>query len=263
MPFALIAVVPMAAGGLGLLSWGVGSAGAIMGGLATGLTSFFTTLTVAPSTAKIGLVIGSIIGSVSLATFFITMTTAGAFILPTGPTEIVEEITPPASPPDVPAPPGLTFRWPVDNYFLCSSNFGWRILTLNGVTRCEYHEGIDIPAFAGSPVYSTAEGKVTAVGYSSGYGNYVVVQHNGLYSLYAHLLALGTYVGAEVGRSSVIGYVGNTGSSTGSHLHFAFSTCGSVPSCFINGALTPDPCNYVSCPTGCAFKDKASGCPGL
>lgn len=263
-PFSLVVAAPFAIlGSLGAISWGVGSAGAIAGGFATQVTTFFVVLATAPITAPIALLVILILGLLATTTFFIVMTTAGAFILPVGPTEMIEEVPPPPAPPDIPPPPGLTFRWPVDSPYTCSSNYGYRTLTIRGMTTCDYHEGIDIPAPAGTPVYSTAEGEVISLGSNSGYGTYIVVKHDGVYSFYAHLLATATYVGVKVDQSSVIGYVDNTGYSTGTHLHFGFSSCSSVPGCFNNGSLTPNPCGYVSCPSNCEYRDRATGCPGL
>lgn len=263
MPIAIIAVVPIIVGSLGLISWGAASAGVIASGLAAKMVAFTVAVATLPLTAPIAMFIIAILTTLATITFFIVMTTAGAFILPVGPTELIEEMPPPPAPPDIPPPSGLTFRWPVDSPYTCSSNYGYRTLTIRGVTTCDYHEGIDIPAFAGASVYSTTEGEVVGLGYNSGYGTYVVVKHDGLYSFYAHLLATTTYVGEKVDQSSVIGYVDDTGWSTGTHLHFGFSSCGSVPSCFNNGSLTPNPCSYLSCPSNCEYRDRTTGCPGL
>lgn len=260
LPLSFFGFVIAGIGAVGLAGWGIANAGAIASGIGGGLTVLFTAIVTLPFTAAVGLFITSIIGGIMTITFFIVMTTAGAFILPVGPTEMIEGVLPPTTPPKVSPPPGLDFRWPVYPYS-CSSNYGYRTLTINGRTTCDYHEGIDIPASIGSSVYATARGEVTAVGYHSGYGNYVVIKHNGLYSFYAHLLAPATTVGSQVNQLTVIGYVGNTGHSTGPHLHFGFSTCGDVPSCFANGKLTPDPCDYLVCPEGCSYQDRNTGCP--
>jgi len=268
IPLVIIGVGASVIGGLGAISWGAASAGAIAGGFAANVVAFFTAVATLPITLPIAMFIIVLLIILAVTTTFIVFTTAGAFILPVGPTEIIEEVPPPPAPPVVPPPPGLTFRWPVDSPFYCSSNYGYRELTISGRKTCDYHEGIDIPASTGASVYSTAEGEVTSLGYNSGYGTYVVVKHNGLYSFYAHLLATATYVGAKVDQSSVIGYVDNTGWSTGPHLHFAFSSCGSVPGCFNDGSLTPDPCNYLTeanpaCPESCGHRNRATGCPNL
>lgn len=88
------------------------------------------------------------------------------------------------------------------------------------------HRGIDIggttPGVAGDPIYSTASGTVVSSGYVSGYGNYVRIQHaDGTVSTaYGHLHTLGVSVGQTVSAGQQIGTMGNTGGSTGVHLHY-------------------------------------------
>jgi hypothetical protein len=84
------------------------------------------------------------------------------------------------------------------------------------------HEGVDIAAPAGSLVRATADGVVGRTGTSSSYGRYVEVIHaNGLTSFYAHMERLaGLKTGEAVKSGQTVGYAGNTGRSTGSHLHF-------------------------------------------
>ncbi len=86
------------------------------------------------------------------------------------------------------------------------------------------YNGIDIGAPSGTPVYASAAGTVIVArgggGYNGGYGNYIVISHpNGTQTLYAHLSSLAV-AGGAVEAGEVIGYVGNTGRSTGFHLHF-------------------------------------------
>lgn len=86
------------------------------------------------------------------------------------------------------------------------------------------YNGVDISAPAGTPIYAAAGGSVIVAkgggGYNGGYGNYVVIEHgNGTQTLYAHMSRLGTS-GGSVSKGDLIGYVGNTGRSTGNHLHF-------------------------------------------
>ena len=84
------------------------------------------------------------------------------------------------------------------------------------------HRGVDLAAPTGTPIHAAASGTVVIArnGYNGGFGNYVVIQHpNGTKTLYAHMSKLGTTPGAVVSQSEVIGYVGNTGNSRGSHLH--------------------------------------------
>jgi len=85
------------------------------------------------------------------------------------------------------------------------------------------HKGVDLAASTGTPIKAMASGVVLIArnGYNGGFGNYVVVQHpNGVKTLYAHMSRLGTTPGAQVSQGQTIGYVGNTGRSTGPHLHF-------------------------------------------
>ena len=86
------------------------------------------------------------------------------------------------------------------------------------------YNGIDIGAPSGTPVYASAGGTVIVArgggGYNGGYGNYIVISHaNGTQTLYAHLSSLAVS-GGTVEQGELIGYVGNTGRSTGYHLHF-------------------------------------------
>ena len=94
-----------------------------------------------------------------------------------------------------------------------SSPFGFRWGRL--------HAGIDIPAAIGTPIRAADSGKVVLMGPTGGYGNYTCVQHNAsLSTCYAHQSRFATSVGAGVSKGQVIGYTGNTGNSTGPHLHF-------------------------------------------
>lgn len=89
MPIALVGVVPIVLGGTALISWGAASLGIITTGLAAKITAFFVLLTTAPITAPIALFVVAVLGTLALITFFIVITTAGAFILPVTPTKPV------------------------------------------------------------------------------------------------------------------------------------------------------------------------------
>lgn len=90
------------------------------------------------------------------------------------------------------------------------------------------HAGIDIAAPVGTPIYAADSGRVVLMGPTGGYGNYTCVQHTAAMSTcYAHQSAFGTSVGANVRRGQRIGSVGNTGNSTGPHLHFEVRINGS------------------------------------
>ncbi len=101
-----------------------------------------------------------------------------------------------------------------------TSPFGYRSDPFTGVRT--FHTGIDLAAPTGTAVKATLDGTVATTGYSTVYGNYVILTHpEGYQSMYAHLSSVGVKRGQRVGQSAVIGRVGNTGYSTGSHLHFS------------------------------------------
>ena len=85
------------------------------------------------------------------------------------------------------------------------------------------YNGVDIGAPSGTPIYAAAAGSVIVAksgGYNGGYGNYVVIKHgNGTQTLYAHMSSVAASSGS-IEKGALIGYVGNTGKSTGNHLHF-------------------------------------------
>jgi len=103
------------------------------------------------------------------------------------------------------------FIWPVNGTF--TSPFGMRWGRL--------HAGVDLAAPEGTPIRAADSGRVVLLGWTGGYGNYTCVSHGGsLSTCYAHQSRYGTSMGASVSKGQVIGYVGNTGNSTGAHLHF-------------------------------------------
>ena len=101
-----------------------------------------------------------------------------------------------------------------------SSEFGLRRNPFGG-RRYEMHSGIDFRGAIGTPVYATAQGLVMKSERSGGYGNHVVIDHGyGYETLYAHLSKLDVKVGDRVNRGDLIGALGNTGRSSGPHLHY-------------------------------------------
>jgi murein DD-endopeptidase MepM/ murein hydrolase activator NlpD len=93
---------------------------------------------------------------------------------------------------------------------------------LSGGDFREGHPGLDLSATTGSPVYAADTGLVVFAGWSGlGYGNAVLIDHgNGFQTLYAHLSQVSMYCGAKVERGKLIGLSGDTGNSSGPHLHF-------------------------------------------
>jgi murein DD-endopeptidase MepM/ murein hydrolase activator NlpD len=103
------------------------------------------------------------------------------------------------------------FIWPSNNHFLSGNDYS------------SYHHGIDIAGNTGDAVYASDSGVVTlvAAGWNYGYGNIIVVNHgNGYSTLYAHLSGLNASHCQSVSQGQVIGAIGSTGNSSGSHLHF-------------------------------------------
>jgi murein DD-endopeptidase MepM/ murein hydrolase activator NlpD len=100
-----------------------------------------------------------------------------------------------------------------------TSNFGVRSDPFNGGARM--HKGIDIPGPIGTPVYATADGIVSRAGWASGYGNLVQISHGGgMETRYGHMSKLIVAANSYVRRGQIIGLMGSTGRSTGSHLHY-------------------------------------------
>ena len=100
-----------------------------------------------------------------------------------------------------------------------SSTFGAR---LDPFTRgYAMHTGLDLRAETGEPAYATAAGRVTVADYNGGHGNMVEIDHgHGLATRYAHLSAYAVTPGQWVAAGALVGRVGSTGRSTGSHLHY-------------------------------------------
>ncbi|WP_207705453.1 MULTISPECIES: glucosaminidase domain-containing protein [Enterococcus] len=99
------------------------------------------------------------------------------------------------------------------NDFVVSSSFGMR--------GSEFHRGVDLAAGEGMPIFASKSGTVLIAEYHYSWGNYVVIQHeNGETTLYAHQRNFAVNAGERVEQGQTIGFVGSTGNSTGSHLHF-------------------------------------------
>lgn len=136
----------------------------------------------------------------------------------------------PAGPMSAPSAAGLI--WPVSGTL--TSGFGGR--SSPGGVGSTYHEGIDISVPEGTPIRAAQGGTVISASYNGGYGNYTCVDHgSGLSTCYAHQSQLGVSSGQSVDQGQIIGYSGNTGASTGPHLHFEVR---------ING-VAQDPLGYL------------------
>lgn len=120
-------------------------------------------------------------------------------------------------------------KWvPTKRIRYTQTNYGWLTHPAPGSIRTQAshgrHRGVDMGAPIGSPILAAASGVVTksyAGGWGGGYGNYIKIQHpNGVVTLYAHLSKNKVWKGQKVVKGQVIGLMGSTGRSTGSHLHF-------------------------------------------
>jgi murein DD-endopeptidase MepM/ murein hydrolase activator NlpD len=115
--------------------------------------------------------------------------------------------------------------WPAHGWL--TGTFGGRSDPFTGEPG--FHQGLDISTEKGQPVYATADGVVETASYTGDYGNLIVIKHGfGLATRYGHLSAFKVRNGASVRRGDVIGYVGSTGRSTGSHLHYEILANGTL-----------------------------------
>jgi len=106
-----------------------------------------------------------------------------------------------------------------------SSGFGKRSDPMNN--RSAFHTGIDFRGDKGDKIYATADGVVANAFRNGGYGNYVLIDHgNGYTSAYAHMKKYLVHKGDRIKRGQLIGLIGNTGRSTGSHLHYEIALNG-------------------------------------
>ena len=113
----------------------------------------------------------------------------------------------------------------------------WKWPTSRYTISCAYlcysgHYALDISAYVGQPVYAADNGVIVQAGWNGAYGYSILINHNnGYYTRYAHLSKVDVSVGQVVAGGQLIGKAGNTGNSTGPHLHFEIRTnTGSQPS---------------------------------
>lgn len=149
----------------------------------------------------------------------------------------------PVSTPTSPAPTtgvSVPSRNPLENARM-SSGYGMRTHPVLGGRRG--HQGIDLAAPTGTPVYATADGIVSRAEWFSSYGLFISVEHGGeMQTRFAHLSRLAVGEGQRVRKGEVIGYVGSTGRSTGPHLHYEVRIAGASvnPSAYMNESRAPE-----------------------
>ena len=136
--------------------------------------------------------------------------------------------------PSTQAPSSSGWIKPLKSYTL-TSPFGMRVHPIS--KKWKMHEGVDMSAPQGTPIYAAKSGKVTTTSYQAGgAGYYVSINHgDGFSSIYMHMTHYIVKPGDYVAAGQVIGYVGSTGGSTGPHLHFGIAYSGS----YVN------PMNYI------------------
>ena len=139
----------------------------------------------------------------------------------------------------IPAIPPIN---PDPSIYRLSSSFGYRVDPVYG--RSARHTGVDFALDSGNPIYSTGDGVVESVKFEFfGYGNHVVIDHGfGYKTRYAHLRNIGVVEGMKVKRGECIGESGNSGKSTGPHLHYEVIYKGSPvnPSNYYDLSITPE-----------------------
>ena len=131
--------------------------------------------------------------------------------------------------------PASSGSWKVPcSYRKLTSAFGYRDAPTSGAST--YHQGVDLAGPEGTPIYASRGGTVTTATFGSAAGYYVTINHgDGFSSVYMHMTHYVVSKGAKVSQGQLIGYMGSTGVSTGSHLHFGISYNGK----YVN------PANYI------------------
>jgi murein DD-endopeptidase MepM/ murein hydrolase activator NlpD len=123
-----------------------------------------------------------------------------------------------------------------------ASGYGWRIHPVYKTEKM--HTGMDFTASVGTEIHATGNGVVVKVEpYGKGYGNNIIIRHGyGYETLYGHMSKFAVHVGQKISRGDLIGYVGNTGTSTGPHLHYEVRKNGNPvnPANFYYNDLTPE-----------------------
>jgi murein DD-endopeptidase MepM/ murein hydrolase activator NlpD len=110
--------------------------------------------------------------------------------------------------------------YPVNNKRI-TSNYGWREDPVNPVSgQMTFHRAVDLAGRLGDPVKAVLKGTVLHIDNNRNLGNFIILKHGEYQTLYAHLSAVSVKKGDEVGQGQLIGRVGETGYTTGPHLHF-------------------------------------------
>jgi murein DD-endopeptidase len=126
--------------------------------------------------------------------------------------------------------------WPLTGPIRITSGFGARTAPTTGAST--YHNGIDLAAPIGTAVYAPASGTINSLYTNSEGGKQLLMKHeNGFISGFAHLISYAVTVGQSVRKGQLIAYTGNTGNTTGPHLHFSLKD---------KTGQFVDPLNYVS-----------------
>jgi murein DD-endopeptidase MepM/ murein hydrolase activator NlpD len=172
-------------------------------------------------------------------------------------------------PTTIPSAGSAVFRWPLENPYI-TQYFGYTKFALqSGAYKNNMHNGMDLGASVGTKIYAPLSGTVRATGNTDlvpgcySWGKWALIDHpNGLSSLFAHMSQVAVAPGQKINTSDIVGYVGNTGYSTGPHLHFtvyvtdgvevkqfnqfkAVTSCGSALSPFAAVEAYLDPLDYL------------------
>jgi murein DD-endopeptidase MepM/ murein hydrolase activator NlpD len=109
-----------------------------------------------------------------------------------------------------------SWQWPVP-FLAITSDFGNRTHPITG--KLTFHNGVDLKAAIGTPIFAPADGVVTGRNYHTAGGNQLVIQHDSYLTGYAHLSKYNVVLGQKIAAGQLIGYTGDTGQVTGPHLH--------------------------------------------
>ncbi len=148
----------------------------------------------------------------------------------------------------IPTPGTPVFRWPLDNVII-TQRFGYTRFALSGAYGGSQHNGMDLGAPVGTPLYAPLTGTVRNVGNTDAvpgcysWGKWLLIDHpNGLSTMFAHMSHISVTPGQSISTGDIVGYVGNTGYSTGPHLHYTL---------YVSDAVQVKKFNEFKAVTGC------------